>query len=98
MSLLGADRPQLVMSDMAPNMSGIADVDQDRSMHLAELALDFAAKVLAPGGDFLVKVFQGRDFQPFVRAAAGAVRDREGPQTAGLPAAEPGTLSAGAHL
>jgi 23S rRNA (uridine2552-2'-O)-methyltransferase len=66
-SLLGADRPQLVMSDMAPNMSGIAAVDQDRSMHLAELALDFATRTLAPGGDFLVKVFQGRDFQPFVR-------------------------------
>jgi len=72
MSLLGADRAQLVMSDMAPNMSGIATVDQDRSMHLAELALDFARKVLAPGGDFLVKVFQGRDFQPFVRQLRGS--------------------------
>ena len=71
MSLLGADRPHLVMSDMAPNMSGIAAVDQDRSMHLAELALDFANKVLAPGGDFLVKVFQSRDFQPFVRQLRG---------------------------
>jgi len=71
MSLLGADRPHLVMSDMAPNMSGIAAVDQDRSMHLAELALDFAGKVLAPGGDFLVKVFQSRDFQPFVRRLRG---------------------------
>jgi 23S rRNA (uridine2552-2'-O)-methyltransferase len=67
MSLLGGDRAQLVMSDMAPNMSGIAAVDQDRSMQLAELALDFGRTVLAPGGDFLVKVFQGRDFQPFVR-------------------------------
>lgn len=65
--LLGADRPQLVMSDMAPNMSGIADVDHDRSMHLVELALDFAQERLAPGGDFLVKVFQGRHFQPFMR-------------------------------
>lgn len=67
MSLLGPDRPQLVMSDIAPNMSGIPAVDQDRSMHLAERVLDFANTVLAPGGDFLVKVFQGRDFQPFVR-------------------------------
>jgi 23S rRNA (uridine2552-2'-O)-methyltransferase len=67
LGLLGRDRPQLVMSDMAPNTTGIATVDQDRSMHLAELALDFAAKVLAPGGDFLVKVFQGRDFQAYVR-------------------------------
>ena len=40
--LLGPDRPQLVMSDMAPNMSGMAEVDHDRSMHLVELALDFA--------------------------------------------------------
>ena len=71
MSLLGADRPHLVMSDMAPNMSGIAAVDQDRSMRLAELALDFATRTLAPGGDFLVKVFQGRDFQPFMRQLRG---------------------------
>jgi 23S rRNA (uridine2552-2'-O)-methyltransferase len=82
LSLLGPDRPQLVMSDMAPNMSGIAAVDQDRSMHLAELALDFAAKVLSPGGDFLVKVFQGRDFQPFVRQLRerfGTVKVRKPP-------------------
>ena len=64
---LGNDRPQLVMSDIAPNMTGIADVDHDRSMHLVELALDFAEHALAPGGDFLVKVFQGRHFQPFVQ-------------------------------
>ena len=69
---LGEDRVQLVMSDMAPNMSGIADVDHLKSMHLADLALDFAERVLAPGGDFLVKVFQGRDFQPYV----ARLRDR----------------------
>ena len=56
------------MSDMAPNMSGMADVDHDRSMHLVELALDFAKRTLAPGGDFLVKVFQGRHFQPLIQA------------------------------
>jgi 23S rRNA (uridine2552-2'-O)-methyltransferase len=66
-SMLGTDRPQLVMSDMAPNTSGIADVDHDRSMHLVELALDFAQQTLAPQGDFLVKVFQGRHFQPFMQ-------------------------------
>jgi len=71
MTLLGSDRPQVVMSDMAPNTTGIATVDQDRSMHLAELALDFAGKTLAPGGDFLVKVFQGRDFQPYVQQLRG---------------------------
>lgn len=65
--LLGAEQVQLVMSDMAPNMSGIADVDHDRSMHLVELALDFAVRRLAPGGDLLVKVFQGRHFQPFMQ-------------------------------
>lgn len=82
MSLLGPDRPQLVMSDIAPNMSGIPAVDQDRSMHLAERVLDFANAVLAPGGDFLVKVFQGRDFQPFVRqlrARFGTVKVRKPP-------------------
>jgi len=79
---LGNDRPQLVMSDMAPNMSGIADVDHDRSMHLVELALDFAQRTLLPGGDFLVKVFQGRHFQPFVaqlRARFGSVKVRKPP-------------------
>ncbi|HEX7011919.1 MAG TPA: 23S rRNA (uridine(2552)-2'-O)-methyltransferase RlmE [Steroidobacteraceae bacterium] len=64
---LGGEPAQLVMSDMAPNMSGIAELDHDRSMHLVELALDFARRVLPAGGDFLVKVFQGRDFQPFVK-------------------------------
>jgi 23S rRNA (uridine2552-2'-O)-methyltransferase len=63
---LGGERVQLVLSDMAPNTTGIADVDHDRSMHLVELALDFARKTLAPGGDLLVKVFQGRHFHPFV--------------------------------
>lgn len=67
LAALGGERPQLVLSDMAPNTMGIADVDHDRSMHLVELALDFARRILAPGGDLLVKVFQGRHFQPFVR-------------------------------
>lgn len=66
--MIGDERPQLVMSDMAPNTTGIADVDHDRSMHLVELSLDFARQRLRPGGDFLVKVFQGRHFQPFVKA------------------------------
>lgn len=66
-ALLG-DRPvDLVMSDMAPNMSGIDTVDQPRSMHLLELALDFALKVLRPGGTFLAKVFQGAGFEELVR-------------------------------
>jgi 23S rRNA (uridine2552-2'-O)-methyltransferase len=79
---LGADRPQLVMSDIAPNMSGIAELDHDRSMHLVELALDFAERTLVPGGDFLVKVFQGRHFQPFMqqlRSRFGTVKVRKPP-------------------
>lgn len=80
--LIGANRPQLVMSDMAPNTTGIADVDHDRSMHLVELSLDFARERLAPGGDFLVKVFQGRHFQPFMRQlrnSFGTVKVRKPP-------------------
>jgi 23S rRNA (uridine2552-2'-O)-methyltransferase len=63
---LAPDKADLVMSDIAPNMMGIADVDHDRSMQLVELALDFAGRTLHPGGDFLAKVFQGRSFQPLL--------------------------------
>ncbi len=52
----------LVLSDMAPNMSGVQLVDQSRVMHLAELTLDFAREHLKPGGDMLVKVFQGSGY------------------------------------
>lgn len=55
-----------VLSDMAPNLSGIDSVDQARSMSLAELALDFALRVLNPNGGFLVKIFQGEGFDPFL--------------------------------
>jgi len=65
-ALLGGTKVDLVMSDMAPNMMGIADVDHDRSMLLVELAEAFAAQALRPGGDLLMKVFQGRGFQPLV--------------------------------
>ena len=57
----------LVVSDMAPNLSGIDGVDQARSVHLAELALGFARDWLQPGGDFVVKVFQGEGFTDFQR-------------------------------
>ena len=63
---LGGARVDLVMSDMAPNMMGIADVDHDRSMYLVDLAVEFASKALRPGGDLLMKVFQGREFQPLL--------------------------------
>lgn len=57
----------LVVSDMAPNLSGIDSVDQARAVHLAELALEFASRHLQPGGDFAVKAFQGEGFDAFVR-------------------------------
>lgn len=57
----------LVMSDMAPNISGMDAVDQPRSMYLVELAADFAAKVLDRDGDLLFKAFQGEGFEQLVR-------------------------------
>jgi 23S rRNA (uridine2552-2'-O)-methyltransferase len=64
-----AGRPvDLVLSDMAPNMSGIAVSDDARVMHLAELALDFSRQHLKPGGDMLVKVFQGAGFMELRQA------------------------------
>jgi 23S rRNA (uridine2552-2'-O)-methyltransferase len=57
----------LVISDMAPNISGVEAIDQPRAMLLCELALDFAAQTLKPGGNFLVKVFQGEGFDQFRR-------------------------------
>ncbi len=65
---LGGRPVDLVIADLAPNISGIASADQARAMHLAELALEFADKTLRPGGDFLVKTFQGAGFQEFHRA------------------------------
>jgi 23S rRNA (uridine2552-2'-O)-methyltransferase len=64
---LGDTRVDWVLSDMAPNMSGVDAVDQPRSMYLAELALDFAKQVLKPDGAFLVKVFQGTDSEIFIK-------------------------------
>lgn len=64
---LGDSTADLVISDMAPNMSGIRTSDQARAMYLAELALDLLCRVLKPGGAFLVKVFQGEGFDDFLR-------------------------------
>lgn len=60
-------RIDLVISDMAPNMSGVNSADQARAMNLAELALDFAVNHLAPGGNFAVKVFQGAGFEAYLK-------------------------------
>ena len=64
-SVLRGEPLDLVLSDMAPNFSGVKDADIARSYALAELALDFAVQHLTAGGDFLVKVFQGADFEPY---------------------------------
>ena len=62
---VGNTQVDLVISDMAPNMSGLAAVDMPRAMFLCELALDLAGRVLRPGGDFLIKVFQGEGFDQY---------------------------------
>ena len=59
----------VVMSDMAPNISGVKAVDQPRAMYLSELALDFSLNVLKPNGTFLVKVFQGEGFDEYLKQA-----------------------------
>ncbi len=59
----------LVISDMAPNMSGVGAIDQPASMYLVELALDLARQILKPGGNFIVKVFQGEGFEAFKKEA-----------------------------
>jgi 23S rRNA (uridine2552-2'-O)-methyltransferase len=66
-SLLGTQPVDLVLSDMAPNKSGMDAVDQPRIMHLAELAMDFADRHLRPDGTFLIKLFQGVGFDDYVR-------------------------------
>lgn len=63
---LGSTKIDLVISDMAPNFSGIRDIDLPRAVYLAEIAFDFAKEVLKPGGCFLVKLFQGEGFTEYV--------------------------------
>lgn len=77
--VLGCQKVDLVLSDMAPNLSGVPASDQARALELAELALDFALKHLKPKGNLLVKAFQGAGFESFLktfrsRFAAVAVR------------------------
>jgi 23S rRNA (uridine2552-2'-O)-methyltransferase len=64
---LNGQNADLVLSDMAPNMSGMGAVDQPRAMYLAELALGFAERWLEPGGSFVVKVFHGEGFDDFLK-------------------------------
>lgn len=65
--LLDGAPVDLVLSDMAPNKSGVDAVDQPRAMYLAELAMDFADRHLKPGGAFLIKLFQGTGFDDYIR-------------------------------
>jgi 23S rRNA (uridine2552-2'-O)-methyltransferase len=69
LAAIGEEGADLVMSDMAPNITGTKAVDQPRSMYLAELALDMARRVLKPRGSFVCKLFQGEGFDEFVRDA-----------------------------
>ena len=64
---VGEEKVQVVMSDMAPNMSGQPAVDIPRAMYLVELALDMSKDVLAPNGSFIVKVFQGEGFEEYLK-------------------------------
>ena len=71
---LGGSRADLVLSDMAPNMTGIAVTDQARSMHLAELARDFALLHLQPEGSLLIKIFQGAGYDEYLLSLRRAFR------------------------
>ena len=64
---VGDSHVDLVISDMAPTMSGTPEVDMPRAMFLCELALDLATRVLKPGGDFLIKIFQGEGFDMYLK-------------------------------
>jgi 23S rRNA (uridine2552-2'-O)-methyltransferase len=64
---IGGAKVDLVISDMAPNLTGISITDQARLFALGEMAMEFAVKFLKPNGVFLVKVFQGIGFEPFVK-------------------------------
>ncbi|MBV7387795.1 23S rRNA (uridine(2552)-2'-O)-methyltransferase RlmE [Pasteurellaceae bacterium TAE3-ERU1] len=64
---VGEQKVDVVMSDMAPNFSGMPSVDIPRAMYLVELALDMCRQVLAKNGSFVVKVFQGEGFDDYLR-------------------------------
>jgi 23S rRNA (uridine2552-2'-O)-methyltransferase len=67
LELLGGQRPDLIICDIAPNISGIDSADQASSMYLVELALDFVRQTLKPAGDFVVKVFQGAGSDAYLK-------------------------------
>jgi len=69
--LLPGRQVDIVLSDMAPHLSGVDVIDQPRSAYLAELALEMSARILKPGGGALIKVFQGAGFRELVQSARG---------------------------
>ncbi|GGI72812.1 23S rRNA (uridine(2552)-2'-O)-methyltransferase RlmE [Shewanella gelidii] len=71
---VGDEKVDVVLSDMAPNMSGTSGADQPRAMYLVELALDMCHQVLAPNGSFAVKVFQGEGFDEYMKAVKQAFK------------------------
>jgi 23S rRNA (uridine2552-2'-O)-methyltransferase len=71
MNELGNEGADLVLSDMAPNLSGVSGADQARSMYLAELALETAVQMLRKNGNFATKLFQGEGFDEYVKALRG---------------------------
>ncbi len=71
LALLPERQADVLLSDMAPNLSGVDVIDQPRSMYLAELALDMSERVLKRGGNALIKVFQGAGFQELIGLARG---------------------------
>jgi 23S rRNA (uridine2552-2'-O)-methyltransferase len=64
---VGNSQVDLVISDMAPNMSGTPEVDMPKAMFLCELALDLAERILKPGGNFVIKIFQGEGFDVYLK-------------------------------
>ena len=66
-NLIGKDKVDLVLSDMAPNISGISGVDQPKAMYLAELAADFCFQTIGPNGSLLIKLFHGTGFDDYVK-------------------------------
>ncbi len=85
----------LVISDMSPNISGVASADQARAMHLAELAMEFALEHLKPDGNFLVKVFQGAGFEEFPQADAQPFRQGGDAQAQGIARPQQRSVFAG---
>jgi 23S rRNA (uridine2552-2'-O)-methyltransferase len=74
-SALGGRQADVVLSDLSPNISGIASADQARAAELVRLALEFCREQLAPGGAFLVKVFQGGEFAGLLKEMQAALRE-----------------------